>query len=359
MDKNQNVEEDKNYAVLQKDIEATCKILLDNSFHEFADLNYKTERRYNSNCKKALFDYYDKNYFAFGHQCIDELVGYIEKSSSDTRFQKSGYNVYIKQISNWLEQIENNYETLKQEYANEQQQKETKATEAAPQSDASKEPSAKVQKILLKLPPGLSREERKELEDALFKAGARYSKETISAEHSNSGKEVHYKSWYVMQNENTDMTPFQEYIRPEKHTSSDRNVSKSNTRAESNPKPAESENRTSTPEGLKENIPEQKNEGDRIYLNLPHMGKSTFAKVTAELSQKGAKFDGEAKAWYITGKDDFNQFKKYLGLSRDQVVNKRESVLDKLHKNKEAVNNRERTEAAAGREVRQNNEITK
>lgn len=343
MNENKNIEEKKDYMILQKDIENTCGKLLENSFHEFEDLNYKAEHQRNNNCRKALFNYYDKNHIAFGHECIDKLIEYIRDDSRGT--WEYGYNTSRSQIENWLKEIEDNYAALKQEYdASVQQSNEnTTKTERIPEPEQAKPQASESKKVLLKIPSGLNREERKELEDALFKAGARYTKETIPADKSNTGKEVYYKSWYVMQKENTDMTPFQEYIRPGK------NVEKQTDLPEKKSQSMLSEQQTS----------KEKDSEDKIYLNLPHVSKAAFSKLIEEISKNGAKFDGKAKAWYITENADFNQFKKYLGLSKEQVDKKRESVIDKLNKNKDVVNSQPNAENNIQREARQNDAISK
>ena len=341
---------------LQQEMEEICKILGTNSFHEFADLNYKTEKNYNENCKKALFDYYDRNHNDLGKECVSKIVEYIQEYGKDFGLDEWGYNTSLNQIKEWLMQIEVNYTSLKQEYDNSLQQKPQESIiEPPPQSDATKTSTPEAKKVLLKLPAGLNREERKELEDAFYKAGARYTKETIPAEKSNTGKEVHYKSWYVMQKENTDMTPFVAYIRPEKTPSRQEPTNSGQQNIRNNAAQV-----MSHPVKEKENNnPEATTSENKIYLNLPHVGKTAFAKITAEISQNGAKFDGAAEAWYITDKADFNKFKAYLGLSREQVVNKRESVLNKLNENKAAIESHKEAGNEIGKGTIQRDELSK
>ncbi|MGN1332668.1 MAG: hypothetical protein ACI4V0_07900 [Lachnospiraceae bacterium] len=101
---------------------------------------------------------------------------------------------------------------------------------------------------------------------------------------------------------------------------------------------------------------EQEKKERKIYLSLPPMSKETFEKRINELKENGARFDGYSKAWYITPEADFNKFKNYLGVPYEYINEKakelrarenekkseksqedRESVKDKLGKNKEAL----------------------
>ena len=341
---------------LQREIENVCKALGQNSFHEMADLNYKTEKRYNENCKKALFDYYDRNYSVLGNECVDKLVEYIQEHGKDFGLNLWGHNTELKQIKHWLEQIEVNYEILKQEYANEQQQEAKKTAEATKQSDASKKVTPEAKKVLLQIPPGLSMEERRETENALFKAGARYTKETIPAERSTTGREVHYKKWYVMQYDDTDMTPFHEYVKQNRTNEKPTRLNEDHTQSkETQAPPNTAENKSAAASQKEAEGAAEK----RIYLNIPPMTKLAFGFLTTYFKNNGAKFDGAVKAWYITDKQDFNKFKDYLGLTKEQVQNKRESVLNKLNENRATIQERQDAGKEAGREIRQRDTLSK
>lgn len=194
-------------------------------------------------------------------------------------------------------------------------------------------------KVLLKLPK-LNREERKELEDALFAAGARYTKETIPADKSSTGRAVTYKKWYVLKRENTDMTPFMEYIRPDQRL------------AEQSVSPAE------LPTEKSKGVDKQSAKG-KIYLYIPPMGKEQFAKTVNELKQNGAKFDGKVKSWYITEKEDLNLFKQYMGNSKEKPVSKRESAIKKLHGNQKILEQQKNIQAELEPEIKQNDMIVR
>lgn len=66
--------------------------------------------------------------------------------------------------------------------------------------------------IKLKLPK-MTPEQKKEAENMLFKAGARYHKYVIPAEKSSTGQEIRGRNWYIRYTEGMDLTPFKSYIR--------------------------------------------------------------------------------------------------------------------------------------------------
>lgn len=49
-----------------------------------------------------------------------------------------------------------------------------------------------------------------------------------------------------------------------------------------------------------------------LYLKLPHLKRSEFAKLTEELRKDGAKYNAFNKKWYITRENDLNKFANYL-----------------------------------------------
>lgn len=61
--------------------------------------------------------------------------------------------------------------------------------------------------------PKLEYSELKKLENRLFKAGARYVKWEIQANESKDGKAHKGKRWYIYKTDDTDMTPFMDYIK--------------------------------------------------------------------------------------------------------------------------------------------------
>lgn len=71
----------------------------------------------------------------------------------------------------------------------------------------------KYERISLKLPTDLSKEEYKELSNKLYEAGARYNKNTVPAEKSADGKEHTYWNWHIDKTAETDMSPFLPYIK--------------------------------------------------------------------------------------------------------------------------------------------------
>lgn len=62
-----------------------------------------------------------------------------------------------------------------------------------------------------------------------------------------------------------------------------------------------------------------------VYLNLPPMSKSCFAKTTLYLKENGAKFNAAKKAWYVTRDQDPARFEQFL-----QKPEARESTVRKL-----------------------------
>lgn len=332
---------EKNYEVLSDDIEQAYAGLTSNEYHVMEDMNYKEERRRDTNCKIILQDYYQKNYETYGQECVDKFMEYLHEMEKSK--YGYGHNIYSGNVKEWFGDIE----------AGKFVQKVETEEQSLRRNPKEKNPDTR-NKVFLKIPPNLSREERKEVEDALFKAGARYTKEVIPAERSRNGKEVTYKSWYVMQSENTDMTPFEEYIRPDRVLEKQKDLNKASI---DTPEEHTDTNSDKTPGHNQDS--QSRHDEKRIYLNIPHVPALAFRIITENLKRDGAKFDGVAKAWYITTDNDFNKFKDYLGLSKDQVMNKRESVLTKLNENKRTIENNEKSGNEIIREPKQRESLEK
>ncbi len=81
--------------------------------------------------------------------------------------------------------------------------------------------------------------------------------------------------------------------------------------------------------------------GNRIYLYVRPMGRKTFLDTINSLKSKGAKYDVQLKAWYITDQMDLNQFAAYLGRPMEELK-QRMSLKEKLEeKKKEAASQTE------------------
>ena len=171
--------------------------------------------------------------------------------------------------------------------------------------------NSKGKKVLLKIPKG-TREERREIENALFNAGARYEKKTIPAEKSITGSEYKYKQWYVIKNENTDMTPFLPYVKEEKVSSA----------TEAQQENEEKDSQKSANE-------------EKTYLTIPPVGKKEFEKTIQYFKENGARFDRYTKHWYIVDSIDKTKFEGYL---------KKESIVEHLKLNKECLENQSENE---------------
>lgn len=77
----------------------------------------------------------------------------------------------------------------------------------------SEKEKVKVERIALKLPKKMDKEERKALEKEIFKLGARYEKWSIPAERSYDGKPHAGRNWYILKREDTNMEVFQPYLK--------------------------------------------------------------------------------------------------------------------------------------------------
>lgn len=229
----------------------------------------------------------------------------------------------------------------------------------------------KWKKLSLKLPKQTS-EERMALEKQLFEAGARYEKFTISAEKSNDGKEHTGKSWYVWVNEDTDRSPFQDYIKEpavEKVISPSKSIQQQfgelkvleqmdrkeilKLLVECDKKLHNGEISLLAQQILKEEgygyhkgeivsqspVPNKTATippANRIYFKIPHMNKQDFEATVEHIKQNGGRFDAKKKSWYISDEVDKNNFKSYLD-SSEQLAEVKDSVREKLQQNKENV----------------------
>lgn len=73
-----------------------------------------------------------------------------------------------------------------------------------------------------------------------------------------------------------------------------------------------------------------------IYLKLHQMSHKKFAEAVADLKSKGARYNPDKKAFYITKQDDLSLFEKYL--PSDLINKNKNSVIDKLDSNKNKTN---------------------
>ena len=135
---------------------------------------------------------------------------------------------------------------------------------------------------------------RRDIEQYLFKNGARYEKYTIPANESRTGKEINGKNWYVAYKEGMNLSVFGPYLK-------DKSIL-GNSVLES----------AQTEISGKSGVTEANKTADRKYLFLPPAPQAVFKDTIANLKAAGAKFDGETKRWYITSDIDEAKFSDFL-----------------------------------------------
>lgn len=197
--------------------------------------------------------------------------------------------------------------------------------------------------IRLRIPGGMVPEKKKEIENQLFQAGARYYKGTIPAEESSTGKEVNYKSWYIKYSEGMDLSVFAPYIKENQKPAQSRKMIT----------PIPKENETGPEKDVKEglvnnNIAHESavyQEGDIIKLRLPPAEQEVKREIENMLFKEGARYhkgiipaeesstgkEVNYKSWYIKYSEgmDLSAFAPYIRGKQPQ----RESVIKQLKQN--------------------------
>ncbi|MBE5846767.1 MAG: hypothetical protein E7300_03735 [Lachnospiraceae bacterium] len=75
----------------------------------------------------------------------------------------------------------------------------------------------------------------------------------------------------------------------------------------------------------------------KVYLDLPAVGRNTFASMTEWLKKNGASYDANKKSWYIFKHQNLDKYEKYLsGIKKPSVLANLNSKKEQTEKSSEA-----------------------